>query len=108
MPITIVKIIRDKDGGMAEMVEQEVPFDTIEAYERAEFLKAFHVGDQEWFDEVLKSRIQQAVLGAGAHWRVALETEAPRINAWLREDWQKRTRAHRAGDAGAKTPTSAG
>jgi hypothetical protein len=81
MPITIIKIIRDKDGRIAEMVENEVPFDTIDAYERDAFLKTFHSGDQERFNEVVKSRIEQAMLGAGAHWRAASEAEVRRINA---------------------------
>lgn len=106
MPITIIKIVRDEDGRIAEMVEKEVPFDTIDAYERAQFLKAFHSGDQARFNEVVKSRIEQAMLGAGAHWRAALEAEVRRLNAWLRDDWQERTRAHQARDAGPNASTS--
>ena len=93
MSIKIAKVTRNADGLMTSMVQEEVPYDTIEAYEAArdrdEFLRAFHGDNQERFNAVIKRRIEAAVTGP-TDWRAALEAEVARQNAWLRADWQDR------------------
>ena len=109
MPIRIAKVTRNADGLMTSMVQEEVPYDTIEAYEasrgRDEFLAAFHGGDQARFDAVIKRRIEQAVTGQ-ADWRAAVEAETQRMNEWLRDDWRNRRNGSRSSPAPRRTVTA--
>jgi len=94
MPIKIAKVIRDERGLMTQMVQHEVPGDSLEDFAKHEFLEAFRSRDQPRFDALIKRRVAEAV--AGIDWRHAADleravrAEQEKMNSWLREDWEQR------------------
>ena len=83
MPIKVVKINRDQQGLMTEIVQEEAQFDSAADYERHAFLEVVASRDQTRFNEVVRRRLETAVSGGG-DWRTRGQFELDLMNAWLR------------------------
>jgi len=87
----VVRVLRNERGLITAM--EEVPFDSIEDYERAQFLEVVRSRDQERFNALCQHRIEQAVHGGGGldtgDWRARVEAETKRMNRWLADDWRE-------------------
>jgi len=71
----VVRVLRNERGLITAM--EEVPFDSIEDYERAQFLEVVRSRDQERFNALCQHRIEQAVHGGG-DWTQATGAPASR------------------------------